>query len=170
MIETISPLIFPNAVPIRRDVAVPETLQGPDYHDKYDFSTLIYDAVSVPETQQTVLVCPKLFNFESLLDEGGFLDGAGERVAHRVLHHRRYDEIWLASPASTFSFIYKNQIFPISVATESSKPFSDKRCIVTVSRNNEIPWIIDWLTFYKVRHGLEAGSSHSHLQGMQLQM
>ena len=155
MIETIAPIIFPDEELFRRQTAVPVNLQGPDYLEKYDFSTFIYDAVQVVEDKKTVLICPKLFNFEYLTDQGHFSDSSGNVVKYRVVHYRRYDEIWLESPQTEFVFHIGGRKFPFFSSVRGNEPFRNKRSIVTISRNNDISWIIDWLTFYSKHHGLE---------------
>ena len=156
MIETITPIIFPKKEPFRRDMAVPQSLRGPDYIEKYDFSTFFYDAVYVAEQNKTVLICPKLFNFETLVKHGHFVDGTGRPVKHTINRYRRYDEVWLHSPATKFVFKSADEKFPFTSSADGIEHFSGKRSIVTISRNNEIPWIIDWLKFYRKCHGLEA--------------
>lgn len=163
MITSLSSLIIPYEDPTARRTAVPAKYQGPDYSQKYDFKTLVYDAISVPEKNAVVLICPKLFNLESLVLKGAFTCANQDCTVHTILRRKRFDEVWLKcqSPIDLkqadkiLKFQHDSLDLKTQISDNEAGRFADKNCLVAISKNNRPEWIRDWLHYYVQEHGLQ---------------
>ena len=71
-IEILNWLELPGSLGIERDRIVPMEFRNADYDEKYDFRTLFYDAIFVPQSRAICLICPKLLNLSAVVKDGLF--------------------------------------------------------------------------------------------------
>jgi len=156
-VETLSSLRIPAALGLARRPAVPPEYRGENYGALYDVSTLFYDAVHLPAAQKIVLFCPKLFNLEPLIRQGRFSSGEGPLRLARIVHRRRYDEVWLvgASIAGTLEYQWRDWSTSLALSRQDDETFAGLNCILAISKNNKLEWIRDWLHYHVCEHGLE---------------
>lgn len=148
-------IVLPEALGLRRDRIVPAKLRGEGFDARYDFRTLVYDAVEAPG-EGVRLYCPKLLNFEALLRAADFrLDGVAVRPG-RVRRFERYDVVVLPGPAGLLSIGLDGWRQEVAVSPLEREAFAGRNCLVTLSRNNDLRWIRDWAAFHVREHGAEA--------------
>jgi hypothetical protein len=147
-------MVLPESLGLRRDHIVPERLRPPGYDAGYDFRTFVYDAVAMPGA--VWLFCPKLANFRSLL--GGLaIDGRPARVG-RVRRFERYDIVelpWDGTPA-VLSLTVGGWRAEVAVSAVDRATFAGRNVLMTLSKNNELGWIRDWVLFHVREHGADA--------------
>lgn len=139
-----------------RNLPIPAVGREHDYHEKYDFSTLFYDAFW--HDGVVILVCPRLLNFKALLDQMSLrLDGTHADI-RGVHHRRRYDVIVLRSPQPpyTLSVELDGWYAEVTVGRCAHRRFAGKNVHVAISRNNDLNWIRDFAVFHRRMHGLQA--------------
>lgn len=161
MSETIARLaeiVLPPELGIKRDHIVPEAWRGPGHDARYDFHTLVYDNVYLPERGMVALFCPKLLNFRRLLARADIrLDGRRVR-ARRIRKFRRYDVVELPARICPVELSVEIDGWRAAVPVNPAEPgiFAGMNCLMTLSRNNALPWIRDWAEFHVREHGAEA--------------
>jgi len=141
-----------NTVPRR----IPAAL-GVAFERCYDFETLFYDVFFDPHSSRLIVLCPKLLNFRQLIRGGNvFVDG--EQCDFCVESHGRYDLLWLnvSYVPSTFSVALDGRLFSSGVSSSGSDLFAGKRVLLTLSKNNRLDWIADWVKHHVAAHGANA--------------
>lgn len=119
---------------------------------EFDFNTLFYDIVVTDV--KIILYCPKLFNFEALVQSSIFLVD-GEQQPFKIKKMSRYDVIEIKSTGKVLTI--KNASFEESWALikfDSSR-FSGKNCLSTLNKNNKLEWIADFVKFHIQHHALD---------------
>ena len=156
-IASINSLVLPDGGPWLRDHAIPEGSRERDYDDRYDFHTLAYDVVSLPQFRAVCLICPRLFNLEKLLRAGRFTSEHGRHRILKIHRLRRYDEIWLWAPRTPrrLTFTQGDLEITCAVTPQNRDIFRGLRAATTLSKNNDLEWIRDWVTWHVRMHGLE---------------
>jgi hypothetical protein len=158
MLSELSTLILPESLGLRRDHVVPPDRRGPDYDARYDFTTLIYDVVHLPERRFVALYCPKLLNLAAVLTEGVLeLDGVAVRPT-RTRRFKRYDVVELpaARRPAELSLRFRDWHATVPVRGPDTDAFAGRNCLMTMSRNNALPWIADWARYHVAEHGADA--------------
>lgn len=140
----------------RRQVPVP-TAQLPEAFElRHDFNWLWYDAFW--RDGRVYLVCPKLFNFASLLRRAEWrIDGAPARVA-RIQNLRRHDIVTLNAACKPVEIRLSLDGFKGGSAV-SDCPFdlmAGLNAHVAISHNNDLQWIHDFALYHKREQGLQA--------------
>jgi hypothetical protein len=156
-IATLGSLILPEGGALRRDHIVPADQRGPGYDARYDFRTLVYDAVHLPEERVVRLFCPKLLNLEAVFRRGEVtLDGARVRP-RRPRRHRRYDTVDLPArtPPSRLAVRFGDWSGETAVSAAEAA-FAGRNVLLTLSQNNALAWIRDWALFHVREHGADA--------------
>lgn len=139
-----------------------ERLGDQAFHDAaydagYDWKTLFYDCFADPVAQCITLICPPLLNFRGLMTEAMFtIDGKPTEI-REISDLSRCTVIRLAAVDGT-SLTVNHRFFGANIVIGRS--FADDlagmNCVYTISRNNRLEWITDWLHFYVRMHGLDA--------------
>jgi hypothetical protein len=117
----------------------------------------VYDAIWNESAGQIILICPKLFNLEKLLKAGELkLDGQKLNIC-KIRRRSRHDEVWLtpATKPGLLTISYENWHAKTKLSAMENVAFANLNCMVAISKDNELQWIRDWLTFHIKAHGLE---------------
>lgn len=126
-----------------------------DRDGRFDWLTLFYDVYRVGE--HAVLQGPPLHNFAAYLKEDAALRGKfGLFGSARIIERRKGSEIWLKSKAEKFRLESRLGTFEIAVQPNLGDEFAGKRVVHTLSKDNDIRWIADWIRFYVRVHGADA--------------
>jgi hypothetical protein len=158
VLSQLATVVLPDSLGLRRDHVVPPDRRGPGYDDRYDFLTLTYDAVHLPERDIVALYCPKLLNLSVVLDRGEVtLDGTPVRP-RRVRRYKRYDIVELPGmpAARSLGLRYRDWQAEVPVSPAENDAFAGTNCLMTMSRNNALPWIADWARYHVAEHGADA--------------
>lgn len=158
MIEQLRSLRIPDDVPIARSAIIPESHRKDFFNEQYDFKTIAYDCISLPKSKSIVLVCPKLFNLEGLLEAATFKSGGSVCRIRKIRKYRLYDEVWLSCRRVADSIEMEGNGFAIKskLSNQEHQGFSGLNVAVTISKDNSLAWIADWAQYHVVEHGLEA--------------
>lgn len=159
---------------IQRDAARPAHLQNETYGARYDWGTLFYDVYRAGD--HVVFQGPPLLNFLDHIKTSAPFKGAFNWPFARARHfdaHKR-GEIWLKSDADHFSLDCALGQLEIAVQPDMADLFVGRRVITTLSQNNDLRWIADWVHFYVRHHGADGvlfydnGSSAYSLEELQV--
>jgi len=128
------------------------------YKEKYDFSTLFYDAFYDESSHLLKLVCPKLLNLGVFFKERR-LEVDQQFPGFRVANFARYDlaSCFLAErPAGISLDVGGGFRVSCSVGVRMTAEFADRRVLLTLSKDNRISWICDWADHHVRLHGADA--------------
>jgi hypothetical protein len=150
------PVSLADCSALRRRPTRPAAFRGEAFDLNFDDSTLFFDALeAAPGT--IVLPAPPFLNLARSIAETQFYAGS-VRCNAKARIVDRHAQIWIDAPAHTSRLTAKGQIgdFEIAVAEPKTKLFAKRRVIFTMSKNNPISWILDWVRFNRDIHGADA--------------
>jgi hypothetical protein len=129
------------------------------YDERYDFSTFFYDAYYDSEVQEICLIAPTLINFVMLLKKCRFFVDSKEIKLISVEKLSRGNLIRLSTPGpNPKTLAFKHPLFSgeVEINRYDATAFANKNAICAISKDNNLEWIRDWLTYYVNEHGLQA--------------
>jgi hypothetical protein len=140
---------------LRRESRVPEKCQIESYFDRFDATTLWFDAIWAKG--KVWLICPRLNNFKSALKSGQILLD-GKPVRPRFKTYRRHTEITLSAPncPKEVEVQLDGWTGRTRVKPTDSETFAGRNVLITLSKDNELDWIEDWARFYVEQHKADA--------------
>jgi hypothetical protein len=156
MVDYLNKFSFPDIWNMKRVPVRPLELQVMDFAKNYDYNTVWVDAIQLnPNTIH--LIGPPLYSAAKFLgDNCFFYDEQGRRLGGQVKEMDRTAVLALRTQeinsSITLATPYSIHTLPLS---RPNGEFNDKKVIVTVSKDNPIPWIVQWIDYYKVVHGIE---------------
>jgi len=138
----------------RRSIRVPRAQRAEGFAARYDFDTLVYDAVRVGG--DAVLVAPRLYNLAPLLPRLT-LDGRSVRL-RSWRAHRRHEVARLAAPAgaSRLALTLPGWEAACGISPDGAGHFAGLNASLHISRDNRLAWLSDWARWHVGEHGLEA--------------
>ncbi|WP_159983693.1 MULTISPECIES: glycosyltransferase family 92 protein [unclassified Novosphingobium] len=142
--------------PVRREPPRPLELRNAAYASQFDWDTLFYDVYRVG--RHVVFQAPPLLNLRKLAEQSGYL---AERLhglfpRARLIERNRSSEYWVREQADRIVLDGPLGHYEIAVQPNLSARFAGRRVLHTLSRNNDIAWIVDWVRFYVAVHGADA--------------
>jgi hypothetical protein len=142
--------------PIRRVPPRPPELRNAAYAAQFDWDTLFYDVYRVG--RHVVFQGPPLLNLRGPLEQSGYFSDRlrGLFARARLIERNRSSEYWVRDDAERIVFDGRLGHYDIAVQPNLSAQFAGRRVLHTLSRNNDIAWILDWVRFYVAVHGADA--------------
>ena len=151
--------------PIRRTMPRLPHLRQPDYEQKFDFKTVFYDCFRSVDASWCVLLGPPLINLEPVVipDLPNLLRCQSSLDVRLISHmpgksrENPSTQLWLRTTKSRADL--PNDVFrqsEIVVQPNHCDIFLDRKVLLTLSKNNELSWIGDWVHFFARRHGCDA--------------
>lgn len=141
---------------IYRDPPRPPELRNAVYADQFDWDTLFYDVYRVG--RHVVFQGPPLLNLRQEIETSGYLSQRlrGLFPRARLIERNRSSEYWVREQAGRVVLDSPLGRHGIEVQPNHAGWFAGRRVVHTLSRNNDIAWILDWLRFYVSEHGADA--------------
>lgn len=152
----LSSVTVPDELPIVRDSPRPADQRNESYAGQFDWRTVFYDVYR--SGRDIVFQGPPLFNFKAALRRDAWL---GPRLkglwpAGRLVRRHRCDEIRVRSDVRSLMLDGELGRFDVTVQPEGTDRFSGRRVLHTLSKDNDICWIIDWTLYHARVHGADA--------------
>jgi hypothetical protein len=130
-----------------------------DFYQKFDSTTLFFDGFFEDRTGEVVLVAPPFVNLLPLI-QGVIVTAfpSGGRCNFRIKNMDRHSQVWIAVPRHTTRLTLEGKIGNIEItpSRNRAKLFEDKRVLFTLSKNNRLEWIQDWIRYNRDIHGANA--------------
>jgi hypothetical protein len=144
-------IVLPSGGP-RRDPFRPVEHREPGFDALFDDSTLVFD-VFEQSASSTRLVCPP---FSNLL--GPMQRAEGHALPFRIQHGFLQDQILVERRAGSGAIRIDSDLgsFEIVPDPDRSAVFDGRRVLATISKDNELVWIQDWMRFHRDVHGADA--------------
>jgi hypothetical protein len=151
-----SPVLLADFSAHRREPIRPAAFRGETFDRDFDDATLFFDAFEAGPGK-IVLLGPPFLNLAQAIAQTQFFAGSA-RCNTRARRLDRHAQVWLEAPAHTLRLTAKGPMgdFEIAVAERKTKLFEKRRAIFTMSKNNPIAWILDWVRFNRDIHGADA--------------
>lgn len=153
-----APVLLPSFTDARRLASRPVEHRPPGFDDQFDAETLFYDAFPRPDGR-LVLLGPAFLNLEPAIRSMTVrARPSGAICRFEVRAWNRHGQVLVEAPAGTVGLDLDLSFGTVSVPLSPSEldVFAGRRVIFTLSRNNRLAWIQDWLRFARDIHGAEA--------------
>jgi hypothetical protein len=153
-------LALPATSTIRRQITRPVELRQADFLEKFDGTTLFYDFVvaSALRDRSWVLIGPPLENLHPLLAQSSI---NGQKLPQLVTaYFVRYlcCDIWMMNIGGGDGVVLDTPFGSHRLEPQDSEThlYKGKRVLYTLSKDNDIRWIFDWVRFHARNHGVDA--------------
>lgn len=143
----------------RREPSRPAKFRDATFTDKFDDDTLFYDCFFDALGKEVLLVGPPLFNLAGLLQCSTFVaQPGGACVATRMRQMDRHAQVRFAVPRGTDRVALDGPLGRIEIPPRPPRHglFAGKRVLMTLSKNNELKWIQDWIRYHRDIHAADA--------------
>lgn len=127
-----------------------------NYEDRFDFFTIIYDVFWSDDGQSVILICPPPMNLQAPIFDGDFRAmPSGAKAEPSLLCTGPINIITIPVPDGTQAIRLECEVgvYFLTPQPNLSGELADQRLIVTISKNNELSWIRDWMYFHVKMHG-----------------
>jgi Glycosyltransferase family 92 len=144
---------------ISRDITRPIEFRGDDFEKEFDASTLFYDVIAFEgrARKNLIFVGPPLRNLAPEFF-GGRLNGAC--LASRPLAYHARDrccDVWLHDwPGGEVRLECSFGAYDIKPEASATEIYRGLRVLYTLSKNNDLAWLVDWARFHAANHGANA--------------
>jgi hypothetical protein len=153
------PVLLPQFSRFRRESTRPAALREEKFEEQFDATTLFFDAVRSEDSDRIILLGPPLFNLAPAFANMRIV-ALPSRVgcSFELRHLDRHMQVWLNAPRGTERLRFSGNLgeFEVAVAEPAPSPFRGRRVIFTLSKDNELEWIRDWVRFNRDVHGADA--------------
>ncbi|HKT85353.1 MAG TPA: hypothetical protein VJQ77_04625 [Novosphingobium sp.] len=134
----------------------PPELRNSAYAGQFDWDTLFYDVYRVG--RHVVFQGPPLLNLRREVEQSDWLASrlSGFLPRAKLIERNRSSEYWIRDDGETILLESPLGRYDIRVQPNLSDRFAGRRVLHTLSRNNDVAWIVDWVRFYVAVHGADA--------------
>lgn len=141
---------------IEREKPRPHPLRQADYDLKFDNSTLFYDVFQ--DRDRVRLAGPPLLNLKNFVNDLKFSSNGSQPIETSFEDLDRTQHSWLLFEGACDSIQIEGDLVSesISVGESFSSQFEGRRALITKSKNNELVWIRDWVTFHVENQGIDS--------------
>jgi hypothetical protein len=153
------PILLPQFTRLRRAPTRPAALRDEKFEQQFDATTLFFDAFRCEESNKIVLLGPPLLNLAPAFAAMRVVAPPSRApCAFELRHLDRHMQMWVNAPFGTERLRFSGTLgeFDVAVVQPAASPFRDRRVIFTLSKDNEIDWICDWVRFNRDIHGADA--------------
>jgi hypothetical protein len=150
---------------LRREAPRPPDDRSPDYESLFDHDTLFYDVFHAGDGRRIICLGPPLLNCEEALSEVVFrVPAAKEATIWKYRPPRSHlqpsCQFCLMAPeiaaADHLVMELGGRRVDIPIRPSGYPRFAGRRVLVTLSKDNPLPWIRDWAQFNVRIHGADA--------------
>jgi len=156
LVEAPHPVLLPEASSLRRAPPRPPEKRQGGYEERFDDRTLWYDVLQAGDRIR--LTGPPLLNLgDELGVSAAVLDGVD--VTDRLAladGHNRGQRSWLAAAGSRLRLETAAGTLETEVSPDRAELFADSRVLLTLSLDNDLAWIRDWVRFHVRQLGIDA--------------
>ena len=147
-------VLLSNLTTARREPTRAVEFRKDNFDQQFDATTLFYDAVDLGNGE-AVLLAPPFFNLAGDVAATTFQSG-GRRCPAEIRNYDRHVQIWLKDVRGEVRANGPLGDFAIPLSQHDHDLFRGRRVIFTMSKDNPIEWILDWVRFNRDVHGADA--------------
>lgn len=152
-------VLGPDAAPRRRLPRMSAwRSDDPILRDRYDTDTLVYGAAHLASAGVLRLYAPPPLNLAPLLSRARWSTAAGPLPAPRLRHYKRYTTLDFRCPAPVAALRIETEGYEgdIPVVPEEPDLFAGRNVLYTMSQDNDLDWLRDWVRYHHRAHGADA--------------
>lgn len=141
----------------RRQPTRPVDYQGEDFAENFDYYTLFFDALFLAD--RVILLGPPFNNLLPHVEQMTLTAlPSRQPCTFRIKAMDRHSQIWTSVPTGTIKLIIDSALGKFEVTPDANQPdwFQGARVLFTLSKNNRLEWIQDWLRYNRDVHGADA--------------
>ena len=139
----------------RREATRPLAFRGENFERDFDSTTLFYDAVQVSKST-VALFAPPSSTSRATSPRQLSLAAGGPQGTDEAPRPPRPIVAGHSRASRPDPGIERTGDLHVSVSPNESEMFRDRRVIFTMSKDNPIEWILDWVRFNRDIHGADA--------------
>lgn len=153
-IISMSTAALPSDFSLRRDPPPRCKVLKNSFWQHYDSTTLLYDAVQSADGTVT-LFAPKLFNLREVLEAA--LEPLSQDIQGRV--HWRFGRhldcvrFRLDGSRQSLPLVLGGATLEVPLTPLDTETFRGSNVVYTLSKNNDLGWVRDWLHYHHAAHG-----------------
>ncbi len=154
-----NPTILGDELGMRREPTRPVERRVDNFTEKFDATTLFFDALFSHRADQVLLLGPPFSNLLPAIENASFTALPSRvKCEFRTRTMDRHSQVWISVPSGTRQIVLEGQFGRVEVTPGNnlSGLFEGKRVLVTLSKNNELEWIKDWVRYNRDIHGANA--------------
>jgi len=147
------------AAGLRREPSRKVADREPGFEAKFDDSTLFFDLIHRPELRQVRIVAPPLLNLQRSLQASRLLAvRTGTPLKFKVVNLDRQSQILVDIGSEPPELAIEGALgrYRLAAAPADDDLFAGHRTVFSLSKNNDLIWIKDWLEYYRGVHGATA--------------
>jgi len=151
-------LVLPQGA-IRRELIEPELPRAPEFLARYEHYCIFYDVYWDATGTRIIMQGPPPINLARFYREATYIaQPSGIALTAKAHHSEKVYLYSLEAPAGTTSLdiTFAGSQFSVSVGRNYSSFFENEDLLCTVSKNNDLQWIVDWARFHVVNQGATA--------------
>ena len=153
------PLDLARLTGMRRESVRPLDERGPAFEAEFDATTLFFDVFRKADDSRILLIGPSLLNLKPALAQARMTAlPSGRPCRFRVRSFDRHDRVTAAAPPGTTALVIDGRLVrcEVTVGENFSAAFAGRRVLLTLSKDNRIDWVLDWVRYHRDRHGADA--------------
>jgi hypothetical protein len=154
-----TPLVVPPESGVSREMTRPPQFRGADFAEHFDHSTLFYDLVDFSDAHGSGLlfIGPPLLNFHEYLIRGRIDADPLKQRMFRYYARDRCCDVWIrAKVGRPVRMEFDFGVYHLTPQSTGHELYRGKRVLYTLSKDNELAWIIDWIQFHAANQGADA--------------
>ena len=143
---------------LRREPVRPREHQPANFAEQFDDRTFLFDSFFLADNA-VLVVAPPLFNLAPLI-KGLEITALPSRTPcpFKIRRMDRLMQIRMVVPAATDDIVLRSPLgeFVLRPRRNHADLFAGNRVIFTLSKNNNLQWIHDWVRYNRDVHGADA--------------
>lgn len=153
-----SPLTLPPG--IKRESTRSKELRPTGFDVEFDSSTLFYDVIFCPRSHwcDLIFVGPPPLNLLPLFWDGQIgAQSIGSITAQYFIRDRCWD-VWIPIEKRAWGIVpfrFEFGSYALAPQRASSSLYKGRRVLYTLSKDNDLRWILDWTQFHVRNHGAD---------------
>jgi hypothetical protein len=159
LVENPTPVDLASFTDVRRMPIRPKPFRGPGFDEAFDATTLYFDAFWHLDGRRIFLLGPALFNLAADVQRAKITAlPSGQACRFRTRSFDRHERTVVEAPPRTTQ-LRLNAGFGtvmIEVGQNRSELFAGRRVLLTLSKDNPIDWVLDWVRYHRDLHGADA--------------
>jgi hypothetical protein len=143
----------------RRYSVRPQKARTEAFSELFDSTTLAYDNIYLPNREELILLGPPLLNLKDNLSQMRVTaKPCGASCTFRICEMDRHMRLCVSVPKNTESVLIESVLGDVEIQlySEHEDVFSGRRVLLTLSKDNPLDWICDWIRYHRDNHGADA--------------
>jgi hypothetical protein len=153
------PTILSDFTTARREPSRPPELREPGFDREFDHTTLFYDAFRAPGSSDVLVIAPPFLNLTPAIKSMRVRAApSGDPCHFRIEALDLCARVRIDAPPASDALLIDSDLgsFALGVGENFSDLFRGLRTLFTLSKNNSLMWVLDWVRYHRDIHGAEA--------------